>query len=526
MKRQIVCLFLCFLPALLYGQELPAITRNHLPLFQLDLAKTAAGPAQGSTPASPANTAVSVVVNKSIVLENPKGVRRISIANPNIAEGVAASTTEVLLNGKAPGDTTLILWDQSGGRTIFDVHVLPNGAKLEVVRQQLADELAGQDVTIGQDDGNILLRGTVRDLVAADRAVNIASTLGKVINLLNVTVPSSEPQVLLKVRFANIDRSALSDFGVNIFSTGAAPMPGSTSTGQFAGPPSFDYSQSPPKVTIPDPLNLFLFRNDLNFGAYIKALQTKGLVQILAEPNLLTLSGHEANFLAGGEFPFPMLQGGGGGIGQITIQFREFGIRLRFRPTVTPRGTIHLLVNPEVSSLDASNGLTVQGYTVPGLATRRVQTEIELQSGQSFVIAGLLDNRLTETISKIPGLANIPLLGKLFESRSLLRNHSELLVLVTPEIVQPIPPGAAPDLAFPKPFMKGVRTAAPQNPVATGAAANIKAVATVPVEVLRQLEAADTAQDANGSGSGPNAGTMAAPQGTSTSMQPTSMGHN
>ena len=520
MKRSIACLLFSLLPGLLPGQELPAITRTHLPLFQLNLAKTAIAfqTEQNNSSPSPVNTAVSVVVDRSVVLENAKGVRRISIANPNIAEGVAASTTEVLLNGKAPGSTTLILWDQRGGRTIFDVHVVPDSARFEAVRQQLVEELGGQDVSIAQDNGNLLLRGTVRDLVAADRAVSIASSLGKVTNLLNVAVPAGDPQVLLKVRFANIDRSTLSDLGANFFSTGASPMPGSTSTGQFAGPPGFDYTQSPPKVTIPDPLNLFIFRNDLNFGAYIKALQTKGLVQILAEPNLLTLSGHEANFLAGGEFPFPMLQGGGAGIGQITIQFREFGIRLRFRPTVTPRGTIRLMVNPEVSSLDASNGLTVQGFTVPGLDTRRVQTEVELQSGQSFVIAGLLDNRLTETISKIPGLANIPLLGKLFESRSLLRNNSELLVLVTPEIVEPIPPGKAPDLAFPKPFMQGVLTVPPQTPAASGAAATIKSVATVPVEVLRGLKASDNPQADSGNG----------PAGApiSTGMQPTSIGHN
>lgn len=525
MIRPIVCLVLFLLPGVFAGQELPAIPRNHLPLFRLELAKAPA-PAAGQNfgAAAPDNTSVSVVVNKSIVLENTKGVRRISIANPEIAEGVAASTTEVLVNGKAPGETTLILWDQSDHRTIFDVHVLPNSSKLDAVRHQLTEEFPGQDLAIAQDGGEFLLRGTANDLVAADRAVSIASSLGKVINLLNVTVPSSDPQILLKVRFASIDRSALSDLGANFFSTGASPVPGSITTGQFGGPPAFDFSQFPPKLSLPDALNLFVFSKDLNFGTYIKALQTKGLVQILAEPNLLTLSGHEANFLAGGEFPYPMLQGGGSGLGQITIEFREFGIRLRFRPTVTPRGTIRLMVNPEVSALDPANGLTVQGYTVPGLSTRRVQTEIEVQNGQSFLIAGLLDNRLTETISKIPGLSDLPILGKLFQSRSLLRNNSELLVVVTPEIVQPIPPGTAPNLAFPKPFMKDVSTEPPQNPTATGAAASIKAVATVPVEVLKGIQAAANAQD-TGDGSGANGGSTPS-QTMPTGMQPTSIGHN
>jgi pilus assembly protein CpaC len=184
-------------------------------------------------------------------------------------------------------------------------------------------------------------------------------------------------------------------------------------------------------------------------------LEAKNLVQVLAEPNLMTISGKTASFLAGGEFPYPTLQGGAGGVGQITVQFREFGIRVQFLPTVTSRGTIRLIVTPEVSSLDVANGLTVQGYTVPGLDIRRVQTEVELVNGQSFVIAGLMDNRLTETIDRIPGLASIPLLGKLFQSRSVNRSNSELLVLVTPEIVDPAKQGLEPPkLTFPKDFLK------------------------------------------------------------------------
>lgn len=513
MRKSIFCFV--FIASLLIGaQPSPA-------------AESAAQAESQSAPvASATSSSVSVTVNKSVVLENAAGVKRISITNPELAEAVAASTTEVLLNGKAPGDTTLILWDRSGHRTMFDVHVIPSDAKVEMVKAQLATQLPGQDVNIKFESGSVFLEGSVKDLVSADRALKIASALGNVTNLLNVAVPASEPQVLLKVRFADIDRTALAQFGVNLFSTGAAKMPGSTSTGQFAGPPSFDYSQSPPKVAIPDPLNIFVFRNDLNFGAYIKALQDKQLVQILAEPNLLTLSGHEASFLAGGEFPFPMLQGGGAGIGQITIEFREFGIRLRFRPTVTPRGTIRLFVNPEVSALDSANGLTIQGYTIPGLDTRRVQTNVELQNGQSFMIAGLLDNRLTETISKIPGLANIPLLGKLFESRGTQRNNTELMVLVTPEIVQPIPPGKTPELPMPKPFLKGIPTEPPQNPVADSKLGpTIKAIATLPVEVLRTMQ---ETEQANESTDQPNGGSNTAPTANQIlqNMQPTPIAHH
>ena len=196
-----------------------------------------------------------------------------------------------------------------------------------------------------------------------------------------------------------------------------------------------------------------MFRKDLNLAASIKALEGKNLLETLAEPNLLAINGKEASFLSGGEFPFPMIQPGLGG-NTVTISFREFGIRIRFLPRITPRGTIQLQVAPEVSSLDFGNAVIFSGTTIPAMSTRRIQTEVELDSGQSFVIAGLLDNRLTETISKIPGLANIPLLGKLFTSRAVKRNNSELLVIVTPEVVRPIPAGQPlPSLNMPLPFL-------------------------------------------------------------------------
>ncbi len=429
---------------------------------------------------------LNVFVSKSLIVESPGGIRRISVANGDLAEAVAVSRTELVLNGKTPGDTSLILWDSHNARKLYDVHVLPDATRIDGVREALHSELPGQYISISFQGGYVLLRGVANDLSSSDRAVAICSTIGKVINLLHVAVPPSEPQVLLKVRFANVDRAASLNLGANFFRDATSNLPGSISTGQFGGPPTFDFTQTPATTTIPNPLNIFLYRPNINVGAYIQALAAKQLAQILAEPNLLTLSGHSASFLAGGEFPFPTLQGGGSGVGQITIQFREFGIRLNFRPTVTPRGTIRLMVNPEVSSLDPANGLTVGGYTIPGLDVRKVQTNVELQNGQSLVIAGLLDNRLTETISKIPGLANIPFLGKLFESRALLKNNSELLVVVTPEIVQPIPAGAPiPTVEMPKVFLKDTAKIPPQNPtVPARTGGNLPRPNTLPVEVL------------------------------------------
>jgi pilus assembly protein CpaC len=399
------------------------------------------------------NLDLAVTVNKSIIIDTGATVKRISTANGDMAEAVAVSGREVVVNGKLPGETSIILWDADGKRTIYNVHVLQSQSKVDSVRNQLAEELPGQQISLAVEDGSAVLRGSVRDAPSAERAVAIAGLTGKVINLLHVTPPPPEPQILLRVRFANVDRSATSELAANLFSTGATNTIGNISTGQ-AGAPVIQPS-NPAGFSISDALNIFLYRKDLNLGTVIQALEAKQLVQILAEPNLLTLSGKPASFLAGGEFPYPTLQGGAGGVGQITVQFREFGIRVQFLPTVTPRGTIRLLVTPEVSSLDSANGLVVQGFTVPGLDVRRVQTEVELVNKQSFVIAGLMDNRLTETINRIPGLANIPLLGKIFQSRSVTRSNSELLVLVTPEIVNPAEQGLeAPKLDFPKQFLK------------------------------------------------------------------------
>jgi pilus assembly protein CpaC len=442
----------------------------------------------GSVPGGTAS-ALAVTVNKSIILQHPAGIRRISISNGDIAEAVAVSSTEVLLNGKSPGETTLMLWDPKGNRSSFEVHTLADTSKIDTVRAELLKEV-GPDVSITAQGENVFLRGTVPDEVAADRAASIASTAGKVVNLLRILVPPVDPQILLKVRFATVSRTASQQLGMNVFALNPKGI-GNVTTGQFGQNPMLQSGNQSSSITFSDLLNIFYFRPDLNLGTFIQALEAKSLVQILAEPNLLTASGRPASFLAGGEFPFPTIQGGASGVGQITIQFKEFGIRLNFLPTVTPRGTIRLVVTPEVSSLDYSNGLTVSGFTIPGLSTRRVQTEVELENGQSFVIAGLLNNQVTEQLDKIPGLANIPVLGKLFQSRSLTKNDNELMVLVTPEFVGPIPAGAKlPEVRMPLPFMKDAPKSAPQNPGpdVTGPLVAIPKAESLPIEELKRME--------------------------------------
>lgn len=454
-------------------------------------ADRAANNAVAGSPTGRMPVALTVAVNKTLILDEPHGIKRISIANGDIAEAAAASMHEILLNGKAPGDTTLLVWDPAGARQTYEVHVGPNTEKIDIVREQLTREV-GPDVSLTVQDGNVFLRGTVQDVVLADRAQAIAATLGKVVNLLRVVVPASQPQILLKVRFADLDRSAITQAGFNIMSLNPKGL-GYSSTNQYGQPPVFDFSGGSLKMTIQSLLNLFYYNPELNVGAVLQALQAKNLLQILAEPNLLTASGRPASFLAGGEFPFPTLQGGAAGVGQITIQFKEFGVRINFLPTITPRGTINLEVRPEVSSLDYSNGLTFNGFTIPGLSTRRVQTEVELQSGQSFIIAGLLDNQITEQLNKIPGIGDIPVLGKLFQSKSLTRSNTELLVVVTPELVQPIPSGVkSPEIKFPLPFLEGMASHELRTPGGdvTGPAPALPVSNTVPVEQMKEAASA------------------------------------
>jgi pilus assembly protein CpaC len=410
----------------------------------------------GAPDSATQTTTLDVQVNRSTILDLAAGFKRISVTNGDIAEAVAITSTELLVNGKAPGETSLFLWDPKGVRHLYTVRVLADEGLLELIHTQLVQEV-GPNVTLTLDGPSIFLKGTVQTVNAAARAFAIASAYPgvKVVNLLRVTVPSAEPQILLKVRFADVDRSLSAQYGINLFGLNPKGIATST-TGQFGTPPTISSLGSGATGTLTNLLNIMYYRPDINLGAVLQDLEAKNIIQILAEPNLLTLSGHQASFLAGGEFPFPTIQGGASGVGQITIQFKEFGIRLNFLPTITPRGTIHLVVMPEVSSLDYSNGLTVGGFTVPGLATKRVTTEIELASGQSFAIAGLLDNQITENLDRMGGLASIPVLGALFKSRSVTKNHSELLVVVTPELVTPIlATEKPPTVPMQKPFIPG-----------------------------------------------------------------------
>lgn len=436
---------------------------------------------------------LSLAVGKSVVLDLARPVTRIVVGLGDFAQAQAVSPTQLLLSGKAPGETSLIIWDRSGGRQFFNVTVRPSSFaandQLDSVRRELRAELPGQTLRVSQENGSVFLRGTVNSLNSSERAVLIASTGGKVVNLLNVNVPTADPQILLKVRFASIDRTKSKSLGINIFSTGFGNTIGTISTGQFSPPGvATPTPGAAPTATVSNALNLFAFYPGINLGATIEALESRGLGEVLAEPNLLAKNGHQASFLAGGEYPVPVAQtsGGVGGAAPVTIQFKEYGVLLSFIPTITTRGTIRLQVAPEVSALDFGNAVNIGGFTVPALTVRRVKTEVELSDGQSFAIGGLLDNRESETFSKIPFLGDIPILGKFFQSMQRTRSNTELIVIVTPEIVTPIEAGVAiPELKFPQGFLPPLSPIPMHTPdIKAAGSTPVPPPATIPIEKL------------------------------------------
>ncbi|HLA41015.1 MAG TPA: pilus assembly protein N-terminal domain-containing protein, partial [Candidatus Glassbacteria bacterium] len=405
-------------------------------------------------------------------------VSQVSISEPTVADAVAVSPYEVVLNGKSPGNTTALVWH---GDVVsrYEVTVEPD---LSEIQRQLRATLPLEQIQVSSSKNAILLTGVVSDAEVARQAAAIASIHAPtVVNLLQSPPPDIR-QIMLQVKFATVDRTALSQFGVNLFSANGKLL-GTSTTQQFQfpriGPLQFQRNaEGHPEftdnaqVTVSDFLNLFAFRPDLNFGATIRLLQSQNLLEILAEPNLITLSGREASFLAGGEFPFPVITTTGAGAQAapvVTIQFREFGVRLSFTPTVDTNEVIHLKVRPEVSALDFANALTIQGFLIPAISTRRAETEVDLREGESFAIAGLIDNRITEVVSKIPGLGDVPILGRLFRTRQISKANTELLVVITPRFVKPFAAGETPPLPqFPKEFLDGTRPEAAKPPTFVG----------------------------------------------------------
>ncbi len=397
---------------------------------------------------------LTVIASKSIIVNTAEPIERVAVTSTEIADALVISPQQVMINGKTPGIVSLILWDKNGKSTSYDLVV---EIDLSLLQRQLEEQFPTENINVSSAKGAVVLSGSASDPRVVEKAIEISGSFSpKVINLLQLPPPPDTEQILLMVKFADVDRAAGQQLGVNIFSTGAGHTIGSVGTEQFGAPlnnSSIDQGGRLANLLLQDALNIFAFNQDINIGVTIKALQQKNLLQILAEPNLMASNGKEASFLAGGEFPFPVVQGGAN-INTVTIQFKEFGVRLNFTPTVTSSGKIRLKVKPEVSALDFNNAVNIGGFLVPALSTRRAETEVELADGQSFAIAGLLDNRVTEIGNKIPGLGDLPIIGYLFKSREIKKSKTELIVLVTPKFVKPLNPDQVPPVPeMPKPFL-------------------------------------------------------------------------
>ncbi len=399
-----------------------------------------------------------LTIGKGDLLQLTNEVQRVAVAEPKIADAIVVSPHEVMVNAKGLGKTTVVIWETGSEPTRYDVSVVADSTEMDLLRQELHTLVS--TISVSGTPESLVLTGSAPDAETSKRAQALVATHAKtVVNLLQTPPPAEPRQIMLEVKFATVDRTRLAELGFNLFSTNGKGI-GETSTEQFQQP-RFTQLQLPggsavaPNVNFADLLNLFYFNPSLNLGGTIRALQARNVLQILAEPTLITLEGKTASFLAGGQFPFPTITStttGGAIAPVITVQFKPFGVKLDFTPTITSKGAIDLQVSPEVSSLDFTNAVQLQGFLIPALSSRKADTEVVLNDGESFAIAGLIDNRVTQVFNKVPWIGDVPILGQLFKSRSTQKTSEELLVVVTPHFVRPLAPGEKaklPSIALP-----------------------------------------------------------------------------
>jgi pilus assembly protein CpaC len=433
--------------------RVPALKRAALGFGLLLLALTSAGVQAQQKEEFPR---ISLTAGRSTVLASDFEIVRIAVTDPAIADATVVQPREVLIDGKAAGTVSLILWGTTERRQ-YDIVVDPGVTTLE---QRLQVLFPNEQITVTQNGDAVILSGRVSSNEVSLRAAEIAraaSSKAQIINLLQLPGGAGSQQVLLQVRFAEVSRRALLEVGASLFTgpTGIENTIGRVTTGQF---PSAIYSglewskasndfgaqvtSASGEITFGDFLNLFLFSQKYDLGVLIRALRSKGLFQSLAEPNLIAYNGQEASFLAGGEIPIPVVSGAAG---NVSVEYKEYGIRLNFRPTVAG-DTIRIRVRPEVSTLDFPNGILLSGFRIPALSTRRAETEVELRDGQSFAIAGLLNNISQDDVNEVPGLARLPIIGHLFRSKAERAEQTELMVLITPQLIRPLNPDEVPPL--------------------------------------------------------------------------------
>jgi pilus assembly protein CpaC len=387
-----------------------------------------------------------VLVGHSMFVNTKTRLRRVYVSNPAVLDSYTASPYQIVVTAKSAGISSLVLWNDTGESQAYLVW---SDVDVDGLRQSLKQAFPNENIEVKGHEQQIALSGSVSNDATAEAVLKLAGSYSKdVANSLLVNTTHTK-QVRLSVRFVEVDRSKIDQAGFNFFTAGKNTV--NSTTGQFPGTTvnpattsGSSGSASSSLLALVDPLNLLYYNSSLQLGAAIKDLEDRQILQILAEPTITSVSGQKASFLSGGEFPFPVIQGGSTGFTSVTIQFRPFGVKLEFTPVVTAEGTIQLKVNPEVSALDYTNAVTISGYTIPALSTRRAETQVELKDGQSFAISGLLDRRLTDILEKNPGIASIPILGTFFKSKNYNHSVSELMVIVTPTIVDPLTDTTAP----------------------------------------------------------------------------------
>lgn len=389
-----------------------------------------------------------LIIGRTAFVTSEKRLSRVYITNPTVLSAYTATPNEVLITAKEPGVSSLMIWDERGEAHTYFYSADVDTSTLESV---LKSALPNDTITVRSEGSRVLLSGIVGNATAYQTADKLAAQYSKDVSNAIVVNPAASRQVRLHVRIVEVDRTRLEQLGFNLFSSGSNTLGNSTtmqfpsglttttgSSGSSSGSSNNTYTVGGKTVSVTNPLNFLLYSADLNIGAMIQDLEQRQVLQILAEPNITTVSGEKANFLAGGEFPFPVVQGGGvNGITSITVQFRPYGVKLEFLPQIDADGSIDLKVAPEVSALDYTNAVQISGYTIPAISSRRADTQVVLRDGQTFAISGLLDQRATDQLGRTPGIASIPILGNFFKSKNINHSTTELLVLVTPEIVDP-----------------------------------------------------------------------------------------
>lgn len=386
-----------------------------------------------------------LALNQSFLLNTDLRIKRVSVGKPEIADVTVVTPKQILVTAKNPGTTTLIYWSEQGLPTSMDVNVEKDSG----VRGELQRLAPGEKFHVGGPPEAMILSGTVSTDRAQQRIVEGAKAYSK--NVVNLLAVENIEQIMLQVRVAEVDRTTARELGFGVLTEQGdirgSLSPGNAFTPFFGNLRDSNIGDVGPNFSFSDAVNLFVAKPGAfpRFAGFIRALADKGALRILAEPNLVVANGGEGKFLAGGEFPVVYSTAGAAG-NAVSVVYKEFGVRLNFKPKIAPNGEITLKLSQEVSELDFTNAVVLTGFRIPALRSRKAESEVQLADGQTFALAGLIDSKISKQVTKLPLLGDIPILGTLFRSTRYQNNETELMVLVTPKIVRPMEKGQTPQL--------------------------------------------------------------------------------